>query len=225
MDDESTVRRLFDEKIAREATNEALDNLSDNPTEEEAEAVLQACGTSGKEVVNEFIERLLKENLGLKQELARRVAVAGPQGDESGWLLEKTHEGNVHYICADYVLQWTDDPNKALRLARREDAEALTTIVEDCEKIASHEWPAATSSPARIPSDFITATGELKDWNTITETRNRDKAQKIILATEAALGEKFDSIARHELVNRITVALNGTAPADNEAESKGKSDA
>lgn len=64
-----------------ERMKEALDNLSDNPTEEEAEAVLQACGTSGKEVVNEFIERLLKENLELKQELDRRAAVAGPRGD------------------------------------------------------------------------------------------------------------------------------------------------
>lgn len=62
------------------------------------------------------------------------------QPPEQGWLLEKMHEGNVHYISADYVLRWTDDPNKALRLARREDAEALTTIVEDCEKIAEHEW-------------------------------------------------------------------------------------
>lgn len=58
-----------------------LESLPDYPTEAEAEAVLQACGTSGKEVVNEFIERLLKENLELKQELARRAAVAGPRGD------------------------------------------------------------------------------------------------------------------------------------------------
>lgn len=50
---------------------ETLDALSEYPTEEEAEAVLQACGTSGKEVVNEFIERLLRENLELKQKLAR----------------------------------------------------------------------------------------------------------------------------------------------------------
>lgn len=73
--------------------------------------------------------------------------IAAPVGTgESGWLLEKMHNGQVHYISADYVLQWTDDPNKALRLARRKDAEALCTIVDDCEKIASHEWvPAVTS--------------------------------------------------------------------------------
>lgn len=48
---------------------EALDSLSGCPTEEEAESVLQACGTSGKEVVNEFIERLLRENVALKVKL------------------------------------------------------------------------------------------------------------------------------------------------------------
>lgn len=63
----------------------------------------------------------------------------------SGWLLEKMHNGSVHYIAADYVLEWTDDPIKALRLARRKDAEALCTIVEDCEKIAEHGWPASSS--------------------------------------------------------------------------------
>lgn len=67
---------------------------------------------------------------------------------ETGWLLEKMHNGNVHYICVDHVLQWTDDPNKALRLSRREDAEALCTIVEDCEKIAEHEWPEVAVAPS-----------------------------------------------------------------------------
>ena len=52
-----------------ERMKETLDALSEYPTEEEAEAALQACGTSGKEVVNEFIERLLKENLELKNKL------------------------------------------------------------------------------------------------------------------------------------------------------------
>lgn len=48
---------------------EALDALPYYPTEEEAEAALRACGTSGEEIVNEFIERLLFENLRLKEEL------------------------------------------------------------------------------------------------------------------------------------------------------------
>lgn len=65
---------------------ETLDALSDYPTEEEAEAVLQACGTSGKEVVNEFIERLLKENLELKNKLATAAPVEQSEHDScSHW--------------------------------------------------------------------------------------------------------------------------------------------
>lgn len=58
-----------------ERMKETLEALSDYPTEEEAEAALQACGTSGKEVVNDFIERLLKENLELKNKLATAAPV------------------------------------------------------------------------------------------------------------------------------------------------------
>ena len=47
----------------------ALDRPT-GPTEEEAEEVLCHYGTSGKEVVNGFIERLMRENLELKQRLA-----------------------------------------------------------------------------------------------------------------------------------------------------------
>lgn len=54
-----------------ERIRETLDSLNDNPTEEEAEAILQAHGTSGKEVVNGFIEQLLVENSNLKQRLAQ----------------------------------------------------------------------------------------------------------------------------------------------------------
>lgn len=41
-----------------------------NPTEEEAETILRGYGTNSKEVINGFIERLLKENLELKTKLA-----------------------------------------------------------------------------------------------------------------------------------------------------------
>lgn len=87
--------------------------------------------------------------------------IVAPVVDGSGWLLEKMHEGNVHYIAADNVLQWTDDPNKALRLSRREDAEALCTIVEDCEKIAEHGWPAPASPAASSRHYFCSCGGAL----------------------------------------------------------------
>lgn len=51
----------------------ALDSPS-GPTEAEAEEVLQHYGTSGREVTNQFIERLLRENLELKRTVAARSA-------------------------------------------------------------------------------------------------------------------------------------------------------
>lgn len=43
-----------------------------NPTEEEAEAILRANGTSSREVVNGFIERLLKERSEVVRALSAR---------------------------------------------------------------------------------------------------------------------------------------------------------
>lgn len=50
---------------------EVSGELSDNPTLEEAEAYLRAQGIDPKDVANDFIEWLLRQNLGLKQQLAR----------------------------------------------------------------------------------------------------------------------------------------------------------
>ena len=62
------------------------------------------------------------------------------EGPESGWLLEKMYEGSIWYVTIDQLLTWTTDPNKALRLARREDADMLATVVDDCEKVSEHQW-------------------------------------------------------------------------------------
>lgn len=56
-----------------ERIQQTLDSLNDNPTEEEAEAILQAHSTSGKEVVNGFIDHLLKENLRAREKIAQEV--------------------------------------------------------------------------------------------------------------------------------------------------------
>lgn len=122
-----------------ERMKEALDNLSDNPTEEEAEAVLQACGTSGKEVVNEFIERLLKENLGLKQELARRAAIAGPRGD-ADWIAETT--------AREYVSKSLMPDDAKLELSRND----YWQRAKGAEKVLERIRAAATASPAPVGS-------------------------------------------------------------------------
>src|ERR1051325_6850308 len=54
----------------------------------------------------------------------------------SGWLLEKGPSDNPVYLtCEQFMFSWESDLQKALRLARRKDAEALSTIVEDAEHI------------------------------------------------------------------------------------------
>ena len=66
--------------------------------------------------------------------------------DETGWLLEKQDKGANWFIgVINGMLEWTTDPNKALRLARRDDAEAIATICEDAEKISEHLWPDMTT--------------------------------------------------------------------------------
>jgi hypothetical protein len=62
--------------------------------------------------------------------------------DETGWLLEKQDKGSIWFIgVIDGMLGWTTDPDKALRLCRRDDAEAIATICEDAERISEHLWP------------------------------------------------------------------------------------
>lgn len=62
--------------------------------------------------------------------------------DETGWMLEKSDKGANWFIgVIDGMLGWTTDPNKGLRLLRREDAEAIATICEDAERISEHLWP------------------------------------------------------------------------------------
>lgn len=155
-----------------------------NPTSKQVAPELKELATQAAD----FLSRVstLTENDKLAREanqiafaLRARLSTAStvPGMDESGWLLEKMHNGSVHYVAADYVLQWTDDPNKALRLARREDAEALCTIVEDCEKIASHEWvPAASAAPAAPREEARNYASAIQ---TLRDLRNTDDPDEI----------------------------------------------
>jgi hypothetical protein len=72
--------------------------------------------------------------------------------DETGWMLEKSVNGANWFIgVIDGILGWTTDPNKGLRLSRREDAEAIATICEDAEKISEHLWPDMSKFRAAHP--------------------------------------------------------------------------
>lgn len=77
----------------------------------------------------------------------RDVKVNLPQ-DETGWLLEREANGQIEYIgVIDGMLNWTPDSLKALRLCRREDADALCEIVDDCWRVADHRWVQPLPAP------------------------------------------------------------------------------
>ena len=66
--------------------------------------------------------------------------------DERAWLCENG-EVSPSYITVEYgCLTWTKDPLKALRLARRADAEMIAEICDDVWRVAEHMWcePART---------------------------------------------------------------------------------
>jgi hypothetical protein len=87
--------------------------------------------------------------------------------DETGWLLEKQDKESNWFIgVIDGMLGWTTDPNKALRLSRRDDAEAIATICEDAERISEHLWPDMTQLQACTrPSPHIcNVNGPCNGW-------------------------------------------------------------
>ena len=62
---------------------------------------------------------------------------------EFGWLIEGqlTARGPIYlFVDNNEMLGWTHDDKRAIRFARREDAEQVAKMVEDCEKITEHQW-------------------------------------------------------------------------------------
>jgi hypothetical protein len=64
--------------------------------------------------------------------------------DESAWVLVKYvgTERAIHYLTVipAGVFDWTTNNLKALRLARREDGDALARIIDDAEAVEEHGW-------------------------------------------------------------------------------------
>jgi hypothetical protein len=63
--------------------------------------------------------------------------------DETGWLCEDGSVTPSYITVVDGHLVWTTDSLKALRLARRADAEMIAEIVDDCWRVAEHMWPSS----------------------------------------------------------------------------------
>jgi hypothetical protein len=63
----------------------------------------------------------------------------------AAWVLVKDSPGGhgpLLYLSVDPigVFEWNADHLHALRLARREDGDALATIVDDAESVQEHMW-------------------------------------------------------------------------------------
>lgn len=88
-----------------ERIREALESLNEYPTEEETEAILRKHGTSGEEVINAFIWRLLRENLGLSQRLESLTLKCGKCGHLKRDFVNGTCETEIqspYYGDGDY---------------------------------------------------------------------------------------------------------------------------
>jgi hypothetical protein len=63
---------------------------------------------------------------------------------ESGWVLIRYVDPGrtLNYLSVSETgeFQWVADNLKALRLARREDGDALARIIEDADAVEDHGW-------------------------------------------------------------------------------------
>ena len=78
--------------------------------------------------------------------IADRILATVTVADEVGWLIELADKQGVpSYHQLEYDDDWTSDANKALRFARREDAQAYIDHIGWTEpKPVEHMWPAAS---------------------------------------------------------------------------------
>ena len=60
---------------------------------------------------------------------------------ETGWLLERRSGCKIEWIYLEHgIWGWTEDSVRALRLARRVDANAIAELIEDVEYVTEHQW-------------------------------------------------------------------------------------
>jgi hypothetical protein len=97
--------------------------------------------------------RTAREGYAANPEYSHPVAQEGDQS-ESGWCLEKGSAFDPLYLHASEngILDWTPENAKALRFARRADAESMVSIVEDADRVAEHIWIGTTPNAQPTPS-------------------------------------------------------------------------
>lgn len=82
----------------------------------------------------------------------RIIARCRSSADETGWLIEKDDPPVYCLLTGDYDEHWTPEVNRALRFARREDAQAYSDHIgwtSPPVRIVEHTWP---DTPIRSPN-------------------------------------------------------------------------
>lgn len=125
---------------------------TDHPIED-MEALVAYQGEDGRwwfRPSTEFNERFKRTTATPPPAPQEASAAAGGWQTEYGWLVEngkKQGEG-LAYRCMDHgSIEWTEDPHKALRFARRVDAEAFAQEDEDAWRIVEHAFDTPPSPP------------------------------------------------------------------------------
>ena len=82
----------------------------------------------------------IESHTGLYTEGAQEPAER-PWARETAWLVERGDSGPPRYRTMEQgSIVWTDDVNKALRFARRQDAEMFCADDADAWRVAEHMW-------------------------------------------------------------------------------------
>lgn len=71
------------------------------------------------------------------------------ESDQAGWLIEKDDPPVYHVVTDDHDAHWTADASKALRFARREDAQAYSDHIgwtSPPVRVVEHMWPASEAT-------------------------------------------------------------------------------
>lgn len=70
--------------------------------------------------------------------------------DELAWLVERDSPAEYAYMD-DMGIQWTGDPNKAMRFARRDDAEMFAAGSDDAVRVCEHMWCSPPTTTGQTP--------------------------------------------------------------------------
>lgn len=201
----------------------ALDRPT-GPTEKEAEEVLQHCNTSGKEVVNGFIEQLMRENLELKQRLAAGGAVpTRADAPISGFIEDRKRAYGE--ATAEREARWANSPVVA-QSAREAQVIAERLVMHhigtDClvtyRALANDIAAAISDSPAPVESEawrpIETAPTE---GNTVILVKHPGGVNRAVYLLRKDMWVSPDGAEGYEPTHWMPLTNAAPAPVDAEA--------